>query len=129
MLYKISLPKLDKSLFSNQFKFVLFKSSPAILASHFKTIKKLNETEKFFNPDLVFTLFGPSYWRPKTKHVTGFADGWVYNPKSIAFQKLSFIGKIKRRLLSKIKIYLLKKNATHFILETNDAKEKFSKNI
>lgn len=124
---KLSLPNLDKTLYSNQFKFVLFESSPARLSSRFKTIMKLNETEKYFNPDLVFTLFGPSYWQPKTKHITGFADGWVYNPNSIAFSKLNFINKIKRQVLSKIKIYFLKKNITHFILETNDAKEKFSK--
>tara|TARA_B100000963_G_scaffold356435_1_gene376531 strand:- start:4331 stop:5410 length:1080 start_codon:yes stop_codon:yes gene_type:complete len=124
---KISLANLDKTLFSNQFKFVLFESSPARLSSRFKTIKKLNETEKYFKPDLVFTLFGPSYWQPKTKHIMGFADGWVYNPNSIAFSKLNFINKIKRQILSKIKIYFLKKNITHYILETDDAKKKFSK--
>lgn len=126
---KLSLPKLDKTLFSNQFEFVLFESSPARLSSRFKTINKLKKTEKYFNPDLVFTLFGPSYWQPKTKHITGFADGWVYNPNSIAFSKLNFIGKIKRQVLSKIKIYFLKKNIAHYILETNDAKEKFSKHL
>lgn len=126
---KLSLPNLDKTVFSNQFKFVLFESSPAKLTSRFKTIKKLNETEKLFNPDLVFTLFGPSYWQPKTEHITGFADGWVYNPNSIAFSKLNFISKIKRKFISKIKTYFLKKNANYFILETNDAKEKFSKHL
>lgn len=124
---KLSFPKLDVTTFSKNFEFILFERSPAILSSHFKTIKKLNETEKLFNPDLVFTVFGPSYWQPKTKHITGFADGWVYNPNSIAFSKLNFINKIKRQLLSKFKIYFLKKNAIHFILETSDAKKKFSK--
>ena len=124
---KLSLPELDAAKFSKNFKFILFEWSPAILRSRFTTIKKLNETEKYFNPDLVFTVFGPSYWHPKTKHITGFADGWVYNPNSIAFSKLSFISKIKRKVLSKIKTYFLKKNAIHFILETNDAKEKVTK--
>ncbi len=124
---KLSFPKLDATKFSLNFQFILFERSPALLSSHFKTIKKLNETEKHFNPDLVFTVFGPSYWHPKTKHITGFADGWVYNPDSVAFSKLNFINNIKRQVLSKFKIYFLKKNTIHFILETLDAKTKFSK--
>lgn len=124
---KLSYPNLDEKVFSEKFDFVLFKSSPAILRNRFKTVKKLNRTENEFNPDLVFTLMGPSYWYPKTKHISGFADGWVYNPNSIAYSRLSFLNRIKRKLLNKIKIYRIKREASHFILETSDAKEKFSK--
>ena len=124
---KLSFPNLDKKVFSEKFKFVLLESSPAMLSRRFKTIRKLYKIENEFNPDLVFTLMGPSYWCPKTKHVCGFADGWVYNPNSIAYTRLSFSNRIKRKLLNKIKKYRLKKEASIYILETNDAKEKFSK--
>ncbi|WP_448213559.1 glycosyltransferase [Colwellia sp. MEBiC06753] len=33
--------------------------------------------ERSIQPDLVFTLFGPSYLNFKSFHLTGFANGWV----------------------------------------------------
>ncbi|MDC0592074.1 glycosyltransferase [Balneolaceae bacterium] len=55
----------------------------------------------------------------------GFADGWVYNPNSLAFARLNSLEQVKRRLLSYYKIKRLKCEGDHFILETDDAREKF----
>ena len=124
---QVSIGDIKPNLFSNKFKFFFIDSSPAKLFNRFKISKKLYEIENDFNPDLVFTLFGPSYWVPKSRHICGFADGWVYNPKSIVYSRLNFISKIKRRLLNTYKSYRIKKESSHFILETSDAKSKFSK--
>lgn len=121
-----SLPSLDKSEFPENFKFVRIDCSPAIIYKRHKTIPQLRSVESSFKPDAVFTVMGPAYWKPRSIHICGFADGWVYNPKSVAYDQLNFIKKTKRRLLNKIKIFRLKTEAVHYILETNDARKKFS---
>ena len=50
----------------------------------------------------------------------------MYNPNSIVYSRLNILSRIKRKLLNKYKTYRLKKESIHFILETEDAKNKFS---
>jgi len=84
----------------------------------------LENIEKRLNPDCILTIFGPAYWTPKTLHIVGFADGWCYNPNSIAFKKLSFADRIKKNLRVSIKNYCIKKEADFIYLETFEAKKK-----
>lgn len=124
---KSTLKNFDKSSFTENFTFSTINSSPVKVLSRIRILNELNRIESDFNPDIVFTLFGPSYWIPKSKHICGFADGWVYNPDSIVYSRLNFLSRVKRKLLNKYKIYRLKKESSHFILETEDAKNRFSK--
>ncbi len=119
--------QLDVCSFPQNVDFYIIEKSPASLKSRMRIIKKLNEIENAVNPDIVFTVFGPAYWKPKAVHLTGFADGWVYNQNSIAYKRLSFIKNVKRRLYNIYKISHLKKESAFFIIETNDAKDKFIK--
>lgn len=124
---KFSIKNININSFSSNFKFVIISSSPVKFSSRLKVLKKLNLIANDFNPDIVFTLFGPSYWVPNAKHICGFADGWVYNPDSIVYSKLNFLSRLKRKLLNLVKTVRLKKEATHFILETEDAKNRLNK--
>ena len=39
----------------------------------------LDRIVKEYSPDAVFTLFGPSYWRPAVRHICGFAKSqYIY---------------------------------------------------
>ena len=96
------------------------------MLSRRKVVDRLNELENNISPNIVFTVFGPSYWRPKSKHLIGFADGWVYNPKSVAYKEIGFFRRIKMKLYSFYKSHYLKKDADYYVLETEDAKTKFS---
>ncbi|PLX67333.1 MAG: hypothetical protein C0602_10430 [Denitrovibrio sp.] len=116
--------QLDSSMFPDNFYFYLIETSPAKFITRKKIIRQLDEIEEKVNPDAVFTVFGPSYWKPKSIHLLGFADGWVYNPTSIAFDRLSFFKKIRIRLLIKYKLYHLRTDADYYVLETNDASDK-----
>jgi glycosyltransferase involved in cell wall biosynthesis len=118
--------QINKNNFDDRFKFYLIETSPAKIITRNKVNKILNTLEKKINPDIVFTIFGPSYWKPSAIHLLGFADGWVYNPNSIVFNKLSFIKRIKMRMLSKYKLHHLHKNADYYVLETEDAITKLS---
>ena len=131
-IYHIFLSKpidtqILKSSFSNKFNFYLIKNSPAPLKTRLTITKQLSELEKTINPDIVFTLFGPSYWKPHNKNLVGFADPWILNKKSNAYNELTTFNKIRTKLSNFYKIYYLKKEANYFIIETKDGKNKLSK--
>lgn len=119
--------ELKRSKIKVEFDSYVFSDSPARIITRKTVRSRLSSIEFKFNPDIVFTIFGPSYWKPKAIHVCGFADGWCYYPNSPAFQKLSLWKRLKMTLIVKYKLFLLKKTASHFIIETEDAKQHFAK--
>lgn len=119
--------QIDYKNFNNKFTFYIIENTPASLKHRNDIKKELDILEKKIQPDIVFTVFGPSYWKPKSIHLVGFADGWVYNPDSIAYKRLSFFRRLKMKLHCIYKAYYLKKDSDYFVLETNDAKNKISK--
>ncbi|MFA0436156.1 glycosyltransferase family 4 protein [Vibrio breoganii] len=116
-----------KYLDCSSLKICTVTSSPSKIRSRRKVVSELNAIEKDFNPDLVFSIFGPSYWRPKSFHLCGFALGWITNPNSIAYDVLPLRNKIKRRLDSMYKLSHLRNEVDHFIVETLDVKIKLEK--
>lgn len=119
---KMSL-QICKSKFSNNFYFYDTPISPSSVKTRRKVVKQLNFLENKIKPDVVFTVFGPSYWKPNAIHLSGFADGWCYNPNSIAFNKLN----LKERIIFKLRIayknYYLKKTSSYLVVETEIAKK------
>ena len=116
--------EIDKRLFTSNFHFYLIRKSPASLRYRKAIVSELKELEKEINPDIVFSVFGPSYWKPKSLHLMGLANGWLYNPDSIAFRKLSLIKYLKARLSTYYSSYFIKKDAQYYVVETKDAKKK-----
>jgi hypothetical protein len=119
--------QISRIKFPKNFKLKLIDKSPARIRTRSKIINKLDKYVLEFKGNIVLTIFGPSYWKPKVYHVSGFADGWCYNPKSIAYTQLNFIEKIKRKLLSKYKLFHLKRSSNSIFVETEDAKSKLSR--
>lgn len=65
---------------------------------------KLDSLTLKFKPDVVFSVFGPGYWRPTgVKHLVGFANAWIVTPNTIALKKLSLL----QRLFTKLKYWIL----------------------
>jgi glycosyltransferase involved in cell wall biosynthesis len=125
--YVFLSPFLKKELkhidFDDNFKFYSFPISPSKVLTRKSIKRRFYELETKIKPDLVFTVFGPSYWKPKSIHICGFADGWCYNPGTIAFSNLTFFEKLKKKLLIRYKNYHIKKTTDHLIVETNVAKK------
>lgn len=119
--------QIDEHDFPANFKFYLIEKSPSSLKSRRRIVARLDALEEQIKPDIVFSVFGPTYWRPKSKHLMGFANGWVYNPDSVLFDMMSWLKKIKSKLSIEYKKYFIKRDAEYYVLETNDAKEKFAK--
>ncbi|QOD62075.1 glycosyltransferase [Polaribacter haliotis] len=120
------IEQIDEKSFQKNFVFYHFSTSPASLIRGREVRKKLSYLELKIKPDIVFTVFGPSYWQPRSLHITGFADGWCYTPNSIAFNKLSIRRKIKSKFLIAIKNKLIKKS-DYLIVETETAKKNIFK--
>ena len=118
---------LNLSSFSENFIFHKYSLVFSPFYSIFGVDKTLSELETIYSPDIVFTLFGPSFWTPKSLHIMGVANGWWYYPDSPAWDRVSFKDKIKKNVLNRLKVHQLKSQADHFIVETNDAKERVNK--
>lgn len=118
--------EIQQDKFPNHFKFYQF-DNPSRLIQFDKTINKLNEEEKKINPDVVFSVFGPTYWHPRSKHIMGFANGLYLYDESPYFNSFSFYDKIKFKLKKEYHRLLLKNNANFYVLQTEDMKKRFSK--
>jgi len=114
--------QIDQASFAENFIFYLLETTPAKLQNRKKTVQELDRLENSIEPDIVFSLFGPSYWKPKSKHIMGFANGWVLQKDSIAYGALSFLQRVKMRLWVEYVQYYAKRDATYYILETEDAR-------
>lgn len=121
--------QINSKNFPSNFHFYNFKLSPASIFTRKKVISELDRLESEICPDAVFTVFGPSYWKPKNLHFSGFADGWCYTPNSIAFKKLTFIEFIKVKLLIFYKNYHIKNSSDFIFVETQIAKNNIIKNL
>ena len=119
--------QLDQKSFSDNFHFYLIDRSPASLKTRKKIIARLDRLEEQIQPDIVFSVFGPSYWKPKAKHVMGFAVPWVLQKDSLAYDELSFLKRIKMRMWVEYVSYYTKRDASHYIIETEDGKNRMSK--
>lgn len=86
----------------------------------------LTRIEKRIHPDIVFSIFGPVYWKPSVPHVMGFAIGhYIYDDSPY----WNIISK-KEQLLLKIRkffhVYYLKRDASVLVCETDDVKKRTS---
>lgn len=94
-----------------------------------KTNSPLAQWEKEFQPDVVFTLFGPAYWRPKAPHIVGFArPDYVYK-ESPFFQVISFKEKIKNFIYDKVHIALFKTESDAIVSETEDVRDRIGNRL
>ncbi|WP_050290319.1 glycosyltransferase [Yersinia kristensenii] len=97
---------------------------------NFSARKKLDELVKKYQITDVFTIFGPSYWKPKVKnHLVGFAQPWLVYNTSVIFDKLLLKEKIKKTILNFIQPFYFKHNSTKLVTETDDVRLKIGKRL
>ncbi len=87
---KVFYKQIGELSMPENFTLFLIHESPAKLRTRREIIKELNSKVTEFNAEVVLTVFGPSYWKPRINHICGFADGWCYYPDTIAYTQLSF---------------------------------------
>jgi hypothetical protein len=87
---------IDETSFPTNFTFLHISYRPATRVFSFKdSTSFLKEVENNHNPDVVFTISGPAYWRPKAPHLMGFNLGHYIYSDSPYFQKINLKRRIK----------------------------------
>lgn len=101
-----------------------------VINTGFWTLNPFSKSRTLFrsvirDADLVFTLFGPSFWGNCNKHLVGFANAWIVTPNTHAYYKYPPI----KRLIVRLKNYVLGKllytGKRFYVTETKDIKDKF----
>lgn len=78
-------------------------------------MKKIEKEEK---PDVVFTVFGPSYWRPDAPHVVGYANPYYFNMNGLFKKRMSKVQFIKLKLKRILHFYFMNRDTDVIITET-----------
>lgn len=72
-------------VFPSNFKFFLLKKKPWFLRGLY-----LENFERKICPDVVFSPFGPVYWKPAAPHLVGFAIAHYLYPESLFWNGIHF---------------------------------------
>lgn len=116
--------QIKKSEFPENFIFVVYSLRPSFFKAIFGCDIFLNNLEAQIKPDRVFTVFGPGYWKPKTKHIVGFAKPQYIYKESPFFQSLSIRDKYLLVLKKMLHLYNFKITSNVLITETSDVTSK-----
>lgn len=81
--------------------------------------KRISEIEKKHNPDFVFVVFGPAYWKPKAQTLQGFALGKMLYEKELNIRGYE-------KLLNFIKKKIFQWSQSDLLVETELVKKKLS---
>lgn len=87
--------------------------------------KRIALIEEKHRPDLVFVVFGPSYWRPRAKTLQGFALPLMIYPETRnKVYRSNIILYFYQKVLYAYKANLMKKNSDFVVVETNAFKDR-----
>lgn len=89
-------------------------------------LKRMKEIERKEKPDVVFSVFGPSLWKPKAPHLMGFAYPYYVYHDSPLYSLLTIKEKIKEKIKELVHIYLLKNEGEYYVCETDDVANRLS---
>jgi len=103
-LYAVS-PLTRKNLGKLADKLALHEMTPSPAKPYSGRIarRELRRLEDDFDPDVVFTVFGPAYVTFRAPHVCGIADGWITHRSKLAISALSHYERLRKLALSRYK--------------------------
>lgn len=96
------------------------------IKSYFSFRKKLSQLESQINPKAVITVFGPCYWKPKSRHIMGFANGYLLYDDTYFFQRYPGQKGIKYKLKKALHKRFLKQEADFYWTETDDSSKRLA---
>lgn len=117
--------QIDTAQFGDNFSFHLV-SSPARLKDRRKIQGQMNKIADEFCPDVVFTVFGPPYWKVRAPHLCGFAIPAIVYNDSPALKRQSLMSNIVDILRNKYKIFYFKQGIDRYWVETEDVKNRLA---
>lgn len=117
---------VDKTNFPSNFKFYSLKQDEE--SSILKRRKSMKVLENNISPDVIFTVFGPSYHKSNVPKIVGFAWGYVIFPDSPFYNRLKWLDNLKYKLLNYFKVFFFNKNSDILVFETKYAQNFYQKN-
>jgi glycosyltransferase involved in cell wall biosynthesis len=103
--------------FPENFHFYFIPKTPLMSPTSRRLCKKL---ERELQPDCVFSVFGPSYWTPKSPHLMGYQyPHYVYEDSPI-YRIISLKERIRIRIYKHLHAFFLKRNGQAYVCETSD---------
>lgn len=116
------IDSFDRLTFSKNFVFIdieqkLYKGSLNFIGRG----KELSRIEDSIDPNVVFCVFGPSYYKTNKFKLVGFAIPHLIYTDSPFFKMLSFKEKIINNILNSLKQYFFIKNSSALVFESDDA--------
>lgn len=111
---------VNKEDFPSNFKFYEFGKNSLYLLLGLQDIFKMKSIEAEEKPDAVFSIFGPSLWRPKAPHLMGFAYPYYVYHDSPIFGILSLKEKIMAKVRELCHMHMLKHDGDYYVCETDD---------
>lgn len=121
---KRNLGEIDS--FPDNFKFYLFGEKNLYGIRGRKDIKAMKTLEKELAPDAVFSVFGPSLWRPMAPHLMGFAYGHYVYDDLVYTRDVHLNDSLGRKLRRFVHIRQLKNNGDYYVCETEDVAKRLS---
>ena len=127
--------QVRKDKFPPNFKFYSFVrysgySAPLMRKwMNYKKLIRLKLLEKVINPDVVFSVFGPTYWKPKAPHVAGFATPHYVYPESPYFSEVPLTHRFKQTFFSKLRLMLMIRNIDYLVAETEEVRDRLINNL
>lgn len=116
--------QLDLKLFPYFIKFITYNIEA-------KAIKTLTGKDDFLDKivldnkiEVVFSVFGPTYWKPKVKHIVGYAKPHYVYTDSPFFKTLSMLTSLKLNLKKFLHMYDFRHNNQVLITENEDVSER-----
>lgn len=117
---------IDKKDFPDNFLF--YDLNKRTFKSKFARRRQVKKIENLVKPDIIFTVFGPSYHKSNYPKVVGFAIPYLIYPDSPFFQDISITEQLKFKSLSIIKSLAFKRFSDVIIFETDNARARFLAN-
>jgi len=115
--------QLDEKVKSNFKNIFVFKNHSFLVK--FLNIFKIKEIIGRLNPDLVFTIFGPAYWKSNIKHLQGFALPLLIYPFNEWNNPNNKFESIKQFIISFFKGKFIRRDC-FYVVETETVKERLS---
>ena len=118
---------LKKETFPPNFFFYEFNFGVINMKIIPKIQKQLAKLEKKIQPDCIISTSGPSYFHSKAPQIIGFNLPLYIYPESPYVQGLSRKKKIKLAVKKRIHYYFFKRDATAFVVQTDDVNKRVKK--
>lgn len=118
--------QIDRFSFPSNFIFYEVNTHPRLLLRGRSIRMYLRKLEMTINPDCIFSVFGPSYWTPRSPHLIGYAYPHYVYPESPIYKIMSLKERIRIYIYKVTHRYFLKKNGSFFVCETEDVSNRLS---